>query len=459
MKLHWIKIGLLSLVLTNGVSAKEQRPNILFIAIDDMKPMTGCYGDKMALTPNIDKLAERSTVFLNNQCNWSVCGPSRVSLMTSLMPDTTGVTGFKKMRAVLPDVLTLPAHLKANGYVTTGVGKIFDHRTVDSKYDARSWSIPFDGMKSSGLKMKGPKKAAAIFEGTMEENKDYLVAQAGIKLLGELSKQDKPFFLGVGFHKPHLPLIAPKKYWDLYKRDQFKIHPFQQHGKDAYPKTFEKPDELSKYTKTPQAETPEAQQKEIIHGYYACVSFIDDLVGDVISELETLGIADNTIIVLWGDHGFHLGDHGLWAKHTNIEQAARSPLIIYAPKVNKKGQKTESPSQFLDVFPTLCELTGSEIPKQLQGKSLVPILKSADASVHNGVITQQGAGSYAYRTKRYRYIEWYNKTGKLLAQNLYDYQNDPQEKVNIAADPANAELVKQIAEKMHEEAKGCSHIK
>ena len=455
--MSFTKIILLSLVTT--IQLKAEKPNILFIAIDDMKPIAGCYGDKLAITPNIDKLAAQGTLFLNNQCNWSVCGPSRVSLMTSLMPDTTGVTGFKKMRAKLPEVITLPAHLKSNGYVTTGVGKIFDHRTVDNQYDERSWAIPFDAMKSAGVKKKGPKKAAAIFDGTIEQTKDYLVAQAGIDLLRKLSKQDKPFFLGVGFHKPHLPLIAPKKHWDLYQRDAFKIHPFQQHAKDAHPDTFKKPDELSKYTKTPQAETPEALQKEIIHGYYACVSFIDDLVGDLITELDTLGIADNTIIVLWGDHGFHLGDHGLWAKHTNIEQAARSPLIIYAPAINKKGQQTESPTQFLDVFPTLCELTKTEIPDQLQGASLVPILKSADASVHNGVITQQGAGSYAYRTKRYRYIEWYSKTGKLQAQDLYDYETDPQEKVNIAADPANADLVKQIAAKMHEEAKGCAHIK
>ena len=452
------RLILLCLISLSSFAA-SQKPNILFIAIDDFKPLTGAYGDSLVKTPNMDKLSSKGTTFFNNQCNWAVCGPSRVSIMTSLMPETTGVLGFKKMRAILPELITLPQHLKHQGYETTGVGKILDFRTVDNKYDERSWSIPFNPMKEGTYKNKGPKKAASVYQGPLETNKDYMVAQEGVKLLRQLANNDKPFFLGVGFHKPHLPLIAPQKYWDMYKREDFKIHPFQKVAKNAHPDMLKKPDEMKGYTKIDQAELPEALQLETIHGYYACVSFIDDLVGQVLNELELLAIADNTIVVLWGDHGFHLGDHGLWAKHTNIEQSARAPLIIYAPTVNKVGQITSSPSQFLDVFPTLCELTETTGPKAMEGKSLVPILKDPKYKVHNGVVTMKGANCYAYRTERYRYIESYNKAGDVKGRLLFDYENDPMEKVNLATNPEHAALIQKLAASMRAEVKGCKYLK
>jgi arylsulfatase A-like enzyme len=437
----------------------SQKPNILFIAVDDLKPLTAAYGDQHAITPNIDRISKHGTTFLNNQCNWAVCGPSRVSIMTSLMPETTGVMGFKPMRAILPDLITLPQHLRAHGYETTGVGKILDFRTVDKQYDERSWSIPFDPIKQGTHKNKGPKKAASIYTGPLEKNKDYMVAQAGIKHLRQLAKKDKPFFLGVGFHKPHLPLIAPKKYWDFYQREQFSIHPFQEAARGADASMLKKPDEMKGYTKINQNELPEALQLETIHGYYACVSFVDDLVGQLLDELDTLGIADNTIIVFWGDHGFHLGDHGLWAKHTNIEQSARAPLIIAAPQLHVKNQSTKSPSQFLDVFPTLCELVDISAPSAVEGKSLVPILKDASAKIHDGVVTLKGSSCYAYRTERYRYVESYNKSSEVTSRLLFDYQKDPMETENLAANPEYTALVKKLAASMRAEVKGCKHLK
>ena len=480
--------------------------NVLFIAIDDINPVLGCYGDATAKSPRMDELAASGTLFMNAHCQFAVCGPSRASIMTSLMPEETGVLAFEKMRSnkreQLSDLVTLPQHFKNQGYETAATGKINDFRCVGtvkpdgtvqnngaSVDDPPSWSIPY--AKTGGIQPtrairektgKKVKLAAESVDKPDEVFTDGRICDKGLELLKRLAKGDKPFFLGVGFKKPHLPFLAPKAYWDLYDRDEFTIHPFQTEMEGVTPYTFNKVHELrgTYYLETDRhgkalALTddilPEEQQKTLLHGYYACVSFVDTLVGRLLDELEEQGLSDNTIVVLWGDHGFHLGDHNEWGKHTDLEQATRVPLMIRAPGL-PVGATTQSPTSLIDLYPTLCELAGLPIPEQplstteptgrpLVGKSLLPILKDPAASVKGGAITHWGYGvyGYAYRTERYRYIEWINNGGTVLARELYDYETDPMETVNLATSAEYKSLMKELSEAMRgEDGAGCDRL-
>jgi arylsulfatase A-like enzyme/GH35 family endo-1,4-beta-xylanase len=456
--------------------------NILFIAIDDMKPIIGAYGNTLIQTPNMDELASAGTVFLNNHCQWAVCGPSRASIMTSLMPEESGVMGFVKMRhnddAQLHDLVTLPQHFKNNGFETAATGKINDNRCVGtinpdgtvnndgSTYDdPPSWSLPYVKASSGSVGSSQAawahdtgttvKRAAESVDAPDANFPDGEICTEGLGLLDSLATGNKPFFLGVGFKKPHLPFLAPKQYWDLYQRDDFTVHPHQTGILNQTAYTFNNVTELrdNYYMETDgqgyalqltSGILPDDIQKELLHGYYASISFVDAQVGLLMDKLVELGLDTNTIVVLWGDHGFHLGDHNEWGKHTNLEQATRSPMIIYSPW-EQGGQATQSPTTFLDIYPTLCEMAGLSVPEQplsetqptgrpLRGKSLTPILADPSASVRTGAISQYGSGTagYAYRTERYRYIEWINSSGVIVGQELYDYDTDPMETTNLA---------------------------
>ena len=475
-----------------GANAADKKPNILFITVDDLKPDLGCFGDKVAITPNIDKLAARGTVFLNNQCQQAVCAPSRVSMFTGLRPDTTKVWDLKtNMRDMLPDAVTMPQFFSQHGYETTGLGKLM-HGAKDG--DKVSWTIPckddselkyatpygypvsgsylseksrkvYDEIKSKKMgwrekkaymAKKGASPAIESLDLPDAAYSDGAIADESVKLLKKLANSAKPFFLAVGFHKPHLPFVAPKKYWDLYRSESFKVNPFQEHAKGSPAFAYHTWGELRHYSGMPAAGAlPEDKQQELIHAYYACVSYVDAQVGKVVAELDKLGLAENTIIVLWGDHGWHLGDHGLWCKHSNFEQATRAPLIVIAPGY-KGNQKTESPTEFVDVFPTLCQLTGLKIPGQLEGTSLVPILKNPGAEIKQFAMSQfPRAGNkmgYSLRTKRFRYTQWLPwskntgiKSYTPIAVELYDYEKDPQEKVNLAGNIEYKNEVKKLA--------------
>ena len=456
--------------------------NILFIAIDDMKPIIGAYGNAQIQTPNMDELASAGTVFLNNHCQWAVCGPSRASIMTSLMPEETGVMGFVKMRhnddAQLHDLITLPEHFKNNGYETAATGKLNDNRCVGtinpdgtvnddgSTYDdPPSWSLPYVKASSGSVSSSQAawahdtnttvKLATESVDAPDADFPDGEICIEGLGLLDSLAAGNKPFFLGVGFKKPHLPFLAPKQYWDLYQRNDFAVHPHQTGILNQTAYTFNSVTELrDNYYMETDGQGYALQmasgilsddiQKELLHGYYASISFVDAQVGLLMDKLVELGLDTNTVVVLWGDHGFHLGDHNEWGKHSNLEQASRSPMIIYSPW-EQGGQATQSPTTFLDIYPTLCEMAGLSVPEQplsetqstgrpLRGKSLTPILADPNASVRTGAITQYGSGTagYAYRTERYRYIEWINTSGDIVGQELYDYDTDPMETTNLA---------------------------
>ncbi|MDO8951535.1 MAG: sulfatase, partial [Draconibacterium sp.] len=413
-----------------GGKKETGKPNILFIAVDDLKPILGCYGDKLVKTPNIDKLAERGTVFMRNYCQQAVCGPSRASVMSGMRPDYTRVWDLKtRMRDMNPDILTIPQYFISQGYQTAGIGKVYDPRCVDDDLDKPSWSIPYfrksdmyfskttgkpegqfqlpetkalvkkyteeaeaKGLKGKdlndyvGLRIKPSVECIDVPNNAYTDGANVLHAK---DILAELAKDGKPFFFAVGFSKPHLPFVAPKKYWDLYKRDQMPLAPYQQAAKNSPGLAYHNAGELYSYTDIPPISSfsdqragldlPLEKQKELIHGYYAATSYTDAHIGVLLKTLDSLGLSKNTIIVLWGDHGWHLGDHNLWCKHTNFEQAARAPLLIFAPGI--KASKSESPSEFIDIFPTLCDLAGVSIPGHLDGESLVPVMKNPDRKV------------------------------------------------------------------------------
>ena len=476
--------------LTASFSQENEKPNILFISVDDLKPTIGSFGDDFAVTPNIDKLSETSTVFLNNHTQLAICAASRVSFLTGLRPDKTKVWDLKtKMRDVNPDVLTLPEHFKNNGYQTIGVGKIYDPRAVDGGRDRRSWSVPFvtqnqltfpDGYSfPSGGFYQGKENRAvraklrqeAIDKGVNNLNKyeserfkppyenadvpdgaymDGAIANRAVELLDQMDNT-KPFFLAVGFLRPHLPFNAPTKYWNLYKEEEIQLAEFQTKSKNPVDIAYKGGWEINTY-KAPGIEyiendeglliLPDDIQRKLIHGYYAATSYIDAQIGLVLKKLKEKGLDKNTIIVLWGDHGFHLGDHSQWTKHTNFEQSTRSPLLIKDPRINKTIN-VDSPTEFIDVFPTLCELAKLEIPEELDGISLKPQILGEQTTSKIFAVSQYprhgNIMGYSFRTKRHRYTVWVNNKKSfepiyiedIYAEELYDYTNDPLETENI----------------------------
>ncbi len=510
----------------NGVAAQQTaRPNVLFIAIDDLKPILGCYGNKQIKTPNIDRLAKMGTVFTSNYVQQAVCGPTRASLMTGKRPDYTQVWDLKtKIRDINPDILSIPQYFIAQGYSTQGIGKVYDPRCVDKDIDKPSWSVPYyktadkyypagmgepalgryqlaetkqlvekytkeavdKGMSKSEVndyvqkKIKPATEAADVPDNAYNDGANILQAK---DILGKLSKTDQPFFFAVGIAKPHLPFVAPKKYWDLYKRDDMPLAKFQEQTTDPVSVAYHTFGEMRGYTDIPPLTSftdqkpygitlPVDKQKELIHGYYAAISYTDANVGRLLDALDSLGLTKNTIIVLWGDHGWHLGDHNLWCKHTNFEQATQAPLIIAAPGI--APSKTSSQTEHIDIFPTLCELAGVNIPDQLDGKSLVPLMKNPAATVKEFSVSQYPRSNataenerlgyadanvmgYSIRTKQYRYTIWMKSGFRsnqpfdqklLIGTELYDYKKDPEERRNVAKEKEYIAVVKQMDEKM-----------
>ncbi len=484
------------------------RPNVLFIAVDDLKPLLGCYGETGIKTPNIDRLAKMGTVFLNNHCQQAVCGPTRSSLLTGQRPDFTQVwnNDGRIRRNNNLDILTLPQHFRQNGYTTTGLGKVFDTRTVDNKTDARSWSVPYDKLtdsdyaagyshtarawrtpetaqmqekilaKAKSMGLEGQERQAYLNQnrGPAVEAPDVpddalpdgAMARKAVATIARLAKEKQPFFYAVGFFRPHLPFIAPKKYWNLYDRSQIKLAEYQQFASKSPEFAYQPSSELVTFYLQPNGERIPKDyapisadiQRELIHGYYASVSYMDAQVGLLLDELDKQGLTENTVIMLWGDHGWHLGDHGIWCKHTNFEQSTRAPLIVAAPGFSG-GQKATGITEFVDIFPTLAELAGLGTPDGLAGKSLVPLLKKPTAIVKRyaqsqfprpgKAVTGGDLMGYAIRTDRYRYVAWFaedfekNKvlpTARPVAEELYDYKKDPNETMNFAAQ-ADQQLV------------------
>jgi len=460
--IHGLLLVALAVFAVPAVAQEENqgsRPNILFIAVDDMKPLTHAYGDVKIRTPAFDRLSSQSTMFERAYTQFPVCGPSRTSLLTGVRPESNGVLDLKtRMRDIDPDVVTLPQYFRNNGYITAASGKVFDPRNVDSRDDddPASWTIPYEQPQRVADKSGDIRWAVLPVDAPEEQFVDGDINARGLRLLREMAADPRPFFLAVGYKKPHLPFTVPTKYFDLYERDSFALAPFQQAPANANADyLLWNIAEMRSYVPTPPpgeevAPYPEvftdSQQRELIHGYYAAVSFIDNLLDQLLQELEATGQADNTIIVLWGDHGFHLGDHGMWGKHTTMEQANRVPLLIHVP--GHAGGTSMTMAELMDLYPTLAELAGLPVPGKLQGKSLVPVLEDPGVDLGDVAISQykrNGAFGYSMRTPRYRYTEWVMEDGSVVYRDLYDMENDPGETVNIGTRPENAELMERMA--------------
>lgn len=493
------------------------KPNVLFIIVDDLKPILGCYGDPFVKTPNIDRFAKEGVVFTNTYCQQAVCGPSRASFLTGMRPDYTGVWDLEtEMRNINPEILSMPQFFKQNGYITAGIGKVFDSRSVDENIDKPSWSIPFY-KKSNDYYPKEMGKAKGRYRGVkvLEEIEIYekiggakgltgkelsnfikINAKPSVEsldipdnayidgatvlhskdILKVLKENAKPFFFAVGITKPHLPFAVPKKYWDLYNRDEIQLAEFRENANNSPLVAYHGAGELYKYADIPPIasfsdvkggmELPFDKQKELIHGYYASVSYADALIGKLISTLVSLNLKDNTIVTIIGDHGWHLGDHNLWCKHSNFEQATRIPMIFKIPGI--KASKTSALAEAVDIFPTLCDATGIKIPEQLQGVSLMPILKEIKSKVKDYAVSQYRRGKnmrtfgYSIRTERFRLTLWMKDfyrlhkpfdEGYIVSGELYDYDNDPLETENYYNNKEYVSVKKELLDYFAEYAK------
>ncbi len=449
--------------------------NVLFIVVDDLRTQLGCYGMEWVQSPNIDALAAESLLLERAYCQQAVCAPSRASVLSGCRPDTTTIYDLATpLRTAMPDVLSLPEHFNRSGYETVSIGKVYHH----AQDDLQGWSV--EPLQAKGdwkgrgyltdeameamelcrkeLEAKGDKRrgvgpafeAADVADDAYHDGKDALTA---IDALRRLKGSDQPFFLALGFHKPHLPFNAPKRYWDLYDPAELPLapNPFEPEGVTEFSLTNF--GELRGYFGIPdEGDIPEGLARQLIHGYCACVSYMDAQVGKVLAELKDLGLWEDTVIMLWGDHGWKLGEHNSWSKHTNFEIDTRAPLMARVPGMQAAGHSTSALVEFVDMYPTLCELCDLTVPEHCEGLSFAPLLDEPDQPWKTAAFSQYPRGEvmgYAMRTDRYRYIEWRDRrTSQTRARELYDHATDARENANIIdkVDPAVAEaLCQQLA--------------
>jgi uncharacterized sulfatase len=459
MKTLIFAVVLLSLSLVAVPAAEPPKKlNVLFIAVDDMNNDLGCYGNPQVKAPNIDRLAARGVKFDRAYCQFPLCSPSRSSLLTGLRPDTTRVFDLKyHFRQGLPDVLTLPQLFRTNGYYAARVGKIYHYGNpgdigTSGLDDPASWAevrnpagrdktaLEPDVIRYKDSKGKGLGSAMAYLndkQGTDEQHTDGKVATQAIELLE--AHKDKPFFLAVGFYKPHCPWITPRGYFEKYSLDTIQLPPIAPNYRDTVPAPA-----LASTRPWPYFGVSPEFARECKLGYYAAISFVDAQVGRVLDALDRLGLRDNTIVVFWSDHGYQLGEHGLWFKQSCFEESARVPLIIVSPGTKNAGKASPRTVEFVDLYPTLADLAGLTPPKNLEGFSLRPLLENPAAPWTHAAFTQVQRGSFpghSVRTERWRYTEW--DFGKQGAE-LYDHEADPQELHNLAADEKYAATIAEL---------------
>lgn len=437
------------------------KPNILFIAVDDLRPELNCYGKAQIISPHIDQLAAESLIFNRAYCQVPVCGASRASLLTGLRPTPERFVDYAtRVDQDAPEVLTLPQHLKEHGYYTISNGKVFHH--LDDM--TGSWSEdPWHPNESSSnwrdyvleeniaLATQNEGENGPSYEMAEVEDDAYFdgkIAQKTIDDLKKLAKKNQPFFLATGFLKPHLPFNAPTKYWNLYDEQAIKLaaNPFK--PKNVPDEAIHHWGELRNYTDiSADGPLPAEKAKNLIHGYYACISYTDAQIGKVLQALEELDLADNTIIVLWGDHGWNLQEHSLWCKHANFETSLRAPLMIKVPEI-RRGHTTQALTEFVDIYPSLCELAGIPVPHHLEGTSFVPLLTQPDLEWKKHAISKFHDG-YSIKSNDYRYTEWTDTQGNLYARMLYDHRVDSLENNNISEKPENQSIIQQMQQVLY----------
>lgn len=450
--------GLLLSGVASSTFAQEKktppRLNVLLIVADDLRNDLGCYGHPLVKSPHIDRLAKKGMRFDRAYCQYPVCNPSRTSFLTGLRPDSTKVLGNNvQFRTMLPDVVTLAQLFRMHGYFTASIGKIF-HRglTIEDLRpemdDPKSWDhmkyfvATKRGLEGEGRNLTGgelPWCRWLAAEGDDDDQPDGMIAKEAIRLLKEKHKQ--PFFLAVGFHRPHDPFNAPKKYFEPYALDKMIPHQDPENRspdvKLALPGGFV--NEFKAFR--------DQEKKEYMRAYYAGATFTDAQLGRIFAEMDRLGLWETTIVIFLGDHGFHLGEHGWWNKNTLFELSCRAPLIVWAPPMKAPGQPSSRLVEFVDLYPTVTELCRLPAPKNLEGLSFAPLLDDPKLPWKSAAFTQVQRGKIAgrtLRTERYRYTEW--DDGKML--ELYDHTNDPGEYRNLALDMNNAMLVREMQHQM-----------
>ncbi len=459
IKMMWLYpiMQTLSFTVLSSCSELGKEPekfNVLFIASDDLRPMLGSYGSDHIKTPNLDRLADQGTVLLSNYCQLPLCGPSRASLLTGMRPDELKIWGnYTHIRETTPDVITLPQHFKQHGYHSVAYGKLFHNKDMD---DSLSWSepgLPVEGHHFSdynnpatlewienvreddpaGGQMPPPTDSAEVPDNAYSDGR---FADMAIRAMQTLGKKDQPFFLAVGFVRPHLPFNCPSMYWDMYDPMQIPLAEYRELP-EYFPDVPVYDSWWMRQFKGMLAQGPftDSISRHLNHAYAACVSFVDAQVGRLMNALKQNGLDKNTIVVFWGDHGYQLGEHGIYGKHTNFEMAVRSPLIIYIPGV-PGGKRITKLTEFVDIYPTLCDLAGLPQPDHLQGISFKPLIEDPDLKWKSAAFSQylhdQHMG-HSIRTEQYRFTHWVDQTtGELKGVELYDYQSDLNEEINLA---------------------------
>ena len=436
----------LILLFASIAHAAEPKPNILFIAIDDLRPELGCYGSPQVKSPHIDKLASEAMIFTRAYCQVPVCGASRASLLTGMLPTRKRFVNYDtKVEKDAPGAVTLPEAFKKAGYTTLSNGKIFHHKsdTQDQSW-SESASQPGERPQShdpeTTRRLSETSQRGRIFESPDVADDAYpdgQVAKKTIEDLQRLKESGKPFFLACGFVKPHLPFYAPERYWNLYDPGKIDLADNRRRPKNA-PKNLVGSTEFRSYHLADLDENSDEFHRMMRHGYLACTSYVDKLTGDVLAELDRLGLAENTIVVLWGDHGFHLGEHNFWGKHNTMHLATRVPLIVKVP--GRKAGTTASIVETSDLVPTLCALAGITTPETARGRDFTPLLDAPEKPFREAAYSRYVNGD-AVITKRFSYTSYNN--GK--AEMLYDLEKDPDENINIASQPEHRETVRTMA--------------
>jgi arylsulfatase A-like enzyme len=432
------------LLLIGGCNTERRVFNILFIAVDDLRPELGCYGIKHVRSPNIDKLASEGIVFNKAYCSVSWCAPSRTSLLTGMRPSTTGVLDLKThFREKLPDAITLPQYFKDRGYISLGFGKLYHndpHMQDDPSWTEPCWIPPgpapiqaYAGEENKRIAMNSPGyKSTATERADVPDNAypDGQVTEQALQFIQELGSNEIPFFLGVGYYKPHLPFTAPEKYWASYDNVEIPLTSKHTPPVDGSKYMFRSWSEPGSYIDIDQEEPySDSLSRHLKHGYLACVSFIDAQIGLLLDELARLGLEDNTIVVVWGDHGWKLGEYGRWSKHSNMEIDTRIPLIIKIP--GEQPEMNDNIVETIDIYPTLLNLAGFEIPAELEGENM--FCKKRDYALSE--IPRDSVNGYSARTKHFRYIEWKNQKHEVIDRELYNYKQNDLENKNLAAYP------------------------
>lgn len=451
-------------VFAPSVALGKEPPNVLFIAVDDLRPELNCYGREHIHSPHIDKLASESVLFERAYCMVPVCGASRASMLTGIRPTPDRFKGWQaRADREARGIVTMNTWFKDHGYHTVSLGKIFN----DAADSAAGWSTepwrlgndtwPWYAVPENqklhtarGAKVSGNRGPA--WEAADVADEAYIDGQTSLKAIAELqqlARQQKPFFLAVGFFKPHLPFNAPKKYWDLYKREEISLPENYYIPKNAPRASIHNWGEMRRYSNIPRrGPVDDATAVSLIHGYYACVSYIDALIGNVLAELDRLKLADETIVVLWSDHGWNLGEHTLWCKHSCYETSMQIPLLVRLPG-SSTASRVSQPVESIALYPTLCELTGLPLPAHLQGTSLVPLLNGAQENAQAVAVGRYGQGD-TIRSAQYRYTRYARPDGKQVGEMLYDHKADPKENQNVSSKAACQETQKELQKQLLE---------